>query len=481
MTFGEKPRRSKAPLVALLFLVAAAGVGYAVWSAGKVGGEPRVVIAAPESVGKRAAFAINVQEPVRGVVDVVVTIEGAGLAKRTLGEFHAPAPTSPFDPPGPIESKIDVVIGKEVMPELTEGTLKIVATATRAPSWLRHPEPVTVEKTVRVKLTPPTVTPMSSFVHVAQGGSEVIVYEVGPGTANDGVIVERKDGGEPWLFKGFQMPAPSGEAGSPTRRFAFFALPYDDDGPEADVKGRVKIFAEDELQNRSTATFIHKYLPRPMGTDVIELKDPFLAKVTGEIFPQTPSLTRSGDLLADYLLLNRELRKQNNAALVELAKKTQGKFLWSRTFEPFGDAAIKGAFADRRTYTKDGANVDTQDHLGFDLARVERAPINAGNDGVIAYAGYFGIYGNCVVIDHGYGVMTLYAHLSSITAKEGDPIRRGETLGLTGATGLAGGDHLHFTTMVGGRPVNPIEWWDGHWIQDRIKLKLGDALAFDAR
>ena len=45
-------------------------------------------------------------------------------------------------------------------------------------------------------------------------------------------------------------------------------------------------------------------------------------------------------------------------------------------------------------------------------------------------------------------------------------------LGRTGATGLAGGDHLHFTTLVRGLPVNPIEWWDGHWIRERVKAKL---------
>ncbi len=72
--------------------------------------------------------------------------------------------------------------------------------------------------------------------------------------------------------------------------------------------------------------------------------------------------------------------------------------------------------------------------------------------------------------------MTLYAHLSAIAVKAGDAVSRGQVIGTTGATGLAGGDHLHFTTLVHGQAVNPIEWWDGHWIRDRVKLKLGDAL-----
>ena len=124
----------------------------------------------------------------------------------------------------------------------------------------------------------------------------------------------------------------------------------------------------------------------------------------------------------------------------------------------------------------EGKQVDTQDHLGFDLASLERAPVQAGNSGKVVLARYFGIFGNAVVIDHGFGLQTLYAHLSTISAKEGDEVARGTEVGRTGATGLAGGDHLHFTTVLHGLPVNPIEWWDAHWIRDRLKLKLGDAL-----
>lgn len=477
MALGQKPRRSKAPLILLLLVLAVGGAVVAVITAGKVGGEPVITADVPAAVGKNAAFVVVANEPVRGVVDVTVVVAGAGIGTRTLAEVHNAPPAGAFDPAGPAEARLNVVVGKDVMPELTEGTLKLTITATRAGSWLKHPEPVVVEKTIQVKLTPPTVTPMSSFVHVAQGGAEVIVYEVSAGAKSDGVVVDRIDAtAPPWEFPGFPLPG-----GPPTRHFAFFALPYDDAGPEIDVKGRVRLRACDELLNCSSATFIHKYIPRPMGKDTIELGDAFLAKVTGEIFPQTPSLQRGGDPLADYLVLNRDLRKTNNAFLVELAQKTAAKFLWSETFEPFGDASIKGAFADRRTYTRAGAVVDTQDHLGFDLARVERAPINASNNGVVVFAAYFGIYGNCVVVDHGYGVMTLYAHLSALQVKEGDTVKKGQTLGLTGATGLAGGDHLHFTTMVAGRAVNPIEWWDGHWIKDRVQLKLGEAFPFTGK
>jgi len=89
---------------------------------------------------------------------------------------------------------------------------------------------------------------------------------------------------------------------------------------------------------------------------------------------------------------------------------------------------------------------------------VARAPVPAANRGVVLLARYFGIYGNTVVVDHGLGLATLYSHLSSIEVAEGQPMERGTIVGRTGATGLAGGDHLHFTTLVRGLPVNPVEW-----------------------
>jgi len=136
------------------------------------------------------------------------------------------------------------------------------------------------------------------------------------------------------------------------------------------------------------------------------------------------------------------------------------------------------AFADRRTYQYQGRVIDQQIHLGYDLAVTKQAPIPAANDGAVVYARYFGIYGNAVVIDHGYGLMSICGHLSSIAVTEGQKVSRGDIIGKTGDTGLAGGDHLHFCTILQGLPVNPTEWWDGHWIKDHIARKLGAAFPF---
>ena len=107
--------------------------------------------------------------------------------------------------------------------------------------------------------------------------------------------------------------------------------------------------------------------------------------------------------------------------------------------------------------------------------RADYFKVRAANDGVVVFAGFFGIFGNAVVIDHGCGLQTLYGHLSSLEVKEGDTVKNEQEIGKSGQTGLAGGDHLHFTMLVAGHPVNPVEWWDAHWIEDRVERKLRDA------
>jgi murein DD-endopeptidase MepM/ murein hydrolase activator NlpD len=119
--------------------------------------------------------------------------------------------------------------------------------------------------------------------------------------------------------------------------------------------------------------------------------------------------------------------------------------------------------------------VDTQIHFGYDLAAVQQGPVPAANSGVVVFAGPLSIYGNVVVVDHGLGLQTLYAHLSSIDVKEGDEVAKEQELGRTGSTGLALGDHLHYEVLINGVSVTPLEWWDAKWIRDHVGRPLHEA------
>ena len=174
-----------------------------------------------------------------------------------------------------------------------------------------------------------------------------------------------------------------------------------------------------------------------------------------------------------FLVINGELRRKNNEKIASFASQTAPSILWNgAVFHPFTNTGVQSAFADHRTYIYKGKDVDQQIHLGFDLASYAGTPIVAANRGKVLFAEELGIYGNTVIIDHGMGVQSLYAHLSSIGVKPGDMVEKEQQLGRSGMTGMAAGDHLHFTMLVNGQMVNPVEWWDSHWIEDRILRKL---------
>ena len=110
--------------------------------------------------------------------------------------------------------------------------------------------------------------------------------------------------------------------------------------------------------------------------------------------------------------------------------------------------------------------------MGIDLASINQAPVPAANTGKIVFVENLGIYGGTIVMDHGFGLFSMYSHLSHMDVTVGQDVEKGAIIGKTGRTGLAGGDHLHFSMLVHHTFVNPLEWWDAQWIQNNIDDKL---------
>jgi murein DD-endopeptidase MepM/ murein hydrolase activator NlpD len=254
----------------------------------------------------------------------------------------------------------------------------------------------------------------------------------------------------------------------PAMRVAFFALLHDQD-----LKTPIRLFARDEAGNAARADFDFRVFPKPFKKSRIQLDDKFLERVVPAILEGTTEIQPEGDVLSQFLAINGELRRKNNEKIASFAAQTRPELLWRGiVFHPFTNTAVESAFADHRTYVYKGKEVDQQVHLGFDLASFAGTPIVSANRGTVVFADELGIYGNCVIVDHGMGVQSLYAHLSSLEVKVGQTVEKEQQLGRSGMTGMAGGDHLHFTMLVNGHMVNPVEWWDSHWIEDRILRKL---------
>jgi murein DD-endopeptidase MepM/ murein hydrolase activator NlpD len=357
-------------------------------------------------------------------------------------------------------------LGKQSVPELQSGPARLVVTATR-PSLLNlRTLSSTATKDFQVRLEPPRIAVVSTHHYVNHGGSEMVVYRATPPDVFSGVRVGDIE------YPGF----PLGGA-DPGLKVAFFALLYDQD-----LNAPINAFARDEAGNQAKVSFVDNVFEKPQRKSRIVLDDKFIDRVVPEIIEHSPEMKMTtpatpDEMIAAFLRLNGELRRKNAAEIAAFSTKTASSRLWDGPFVQLGNSQVEAYFADHRTYLYKGQEVDHQVHLGFDLAVTSNVPVVAANAGTVMNAQWLGIYGNCVVIDHGMGVQSLYGHLSSFDVKVGDKVTKGQTIGRSGMTGLAGGDHLHFTMLVGGHMVNPVEWWDPHWIADRVDRKLREAAA----
>jgi murein DD-endopeptidase MepM/ murein hydrolase activator NlpD len=446
-------------LVAFVFIVVL--VGAATYVAAGRGAPPRVTIDKPDRfVGQKGSLEVTAEAPDGRFSALAIALEqnGRRIPLFTLLGDQA-ARVTQVD-----RNRIHISreLGKQAVPELQPGAARIVVTATR-PSFLNlRPLTSRTTKDVQVQLEPPRLAIVSSHHHVNHGGSEMILYRATPSDVRSGVRV-----GD------FEYPGyPAGVGADANTRVAFFALLHDQD-----LNVPIVVFARDEAGNESKLSFIDNVFEKPFKRSRIQLDDKFLQRVVPEILEHAPELkmTASEDLLPAFLKINGQLRQANAEAIAKMTANSSPARLWAGPFVQLGNSQVEASFADHRAYFYKGKEVDQQVHLGFDLAVTRSVPVVAANAGKVLNASWLGIYGNCIIIDHGWGVASLYGHLSSFDVRVGDSVTRGQTIGRSGMTGLAGGDHLHFTMLVNGHAVNPVEWWDPHWIQDRVERKLQEA------
>src|SRR3984885_4563867 len=336
--------------------------------------------------------------------------------------------------------------GSKAAPNLKEGKARLVV---EAQSNDFRGATDTISTDVDVVLRPPAISADGFQHYINQGGSEMVLLTPTGSWSEAGVRVAKD------TYRSFPI------AGS-TQRLALFAYPWDTPIDTAPV-----VFAKNSAGTEATARFWFKIFPKKFRMRDLPIDDKFLDKVVNQIDPGG-----SGDLLARFLKINGEMRRQNNKTLADLRFKTAEKFLWTDSFLQLANSKVESEFADVGSYIYKGKKVDQQVHLGFDLAVTAHTPVLASNDGKVVWAAPLGIYGNCIVVDHGYSLQSIYGHLSSIAVKEGDMVKRGQEMGKSGSTGLAGGDHFHYSMQVEGVEVNPVEWWDEHWIKDHVQNRL---------
>lgn len=296
----------------------------------------------------------------------------------------------------------------------------------------------------------PVISVMTTTHNINQGGGGLVLYKLNEDAVRTGVTIGK------YFFPGHRI---EGDLYA-----SLFAWPWS--MPASEFLPRV--VAQDAAGNVRQGGFYYHANAKVFPKDSIEISDAFLQNKAPEFEEMVPGVK---DPLELFLKVNGEVRAKNVAALMEIGKKTSPRPLWDGPFRrELG--ATRGFFAQGRTYFYKGQEIDQATHLGVDVAGLAQMPVKAANRGKVVFADYLGIYGNCIVVDHGLGLQSLYAHLSHMNVKEGETVEKGQPIARSGASGMAGGDHLHFGMLIAGLEVVPLEWWDPNWLANNITSKL---------
>ena len=406
---------------------------------------PQIVITPSAEVMGLAPLEIQITDKGTGLKAISATLSQNGTDHSLGSEQFSQAIN---------EKRIPVALAK--IPGLKEGPAVLRVTA-RDGSLFRGNEAV-LQKNITIDITPPSLELIADDRYVNFGGVGVIVYKPSADTATSGVKI-----GD-YFFPGYAGQIKD----HPDYHLALFAHPYNA-APEA----RATLVATDKAGNAREMKLVYELKNVKYKKSTIALSDNFLQN---KIVPLLADVgARQGSPKDVFIAVNKGMRKENEAKITEVTKKVTPSILWKDAFVQLSNSKVEANFADERTYTWNGQPVDTAYHLGYDLSVTKNYPIEAANSGTVVFAGDLGIYGNCVILDHGLGLFTLYGHLSSIDAKVGDTLAKRQILGKSGETGLAAGDHLHFGVYLDGVAVLPVEWWDQKWIDDNITPKLTGA------
>jgi murein DD-endopeptidase MepM/ murein hydrolase activator NlpD len=316
-----------------------------------------------------------------------------------------------------------------------------------------------IKKEIIIDTHPPAISVLTKAHNIMSGGSGLVIYRLNEVPNKSGVVVDDK-----------YYPGHSGYFKDPNIYLSFFALDYNKKKID-----KLYVYATDEAGNKSVAGFNYHIKSKNYAKDSINISDSFLNKKLPE-FENSMKFDPNATNIEKYIKVNNEFRKITYNIISELSNMTDKVLHWKGPFLRFSGSPMAG-FADDRTYVYHGKIVDRQTHMGVDIASLEHAKVPAANNGKVVLAGAAGIYGNTVVIDHGFGLFSLYGHLSSISVEENQIVSKGDIIGNTGMTGLAGGDHLHFSIIINKTYVNPTEWWDNNWIVNNITSKLDEVNA----
>lgn len=322
----------------------------------------------------------------------------------------------------------------------------------------------------------PTIEIVSAQHNAVHGGAELAFYSVKSREEVFSGITSASD-----LFPGFRAKKlDSAFEGMNNLYFSFFAIPLS----FKDDQDLVQLLIRDRIGNTNTSSMYYRVSGLARPAHDVEVSKDLLEIAAGDQFDrleamrnrQRPGVSKEGrgDPLDRFRAVNDELRRKTEDDLKAIFSHPKSQRFWREAFLRPTGRPFPYPFGSIKRYWFEGESLGSSEQKGVDYQLPEGSPVRAANDGIVIAAAEIGIYGNIVVLDHGFGLTSMYTNLSSIEHLEGTRVVTGQVIGHSGRSGLVDEPTLGFQMRLHGIPVRPIEWWDKKWIADHIESKIDE-------
>jgi hypothetical protein len=428
------------------------------------------VVSPPPGFGlEPGELKIKISDDAAGIDEVIVRLEQGGMREDLLRKTYDVKQLKDMVVV-PIDAK-----GKA----LNEGSFRIHIIVFDKSFWSNSSKTVLEFPVDYIK---PRIQVITQQHNAVSGGVELVFYRV---LGEEGVFSGVRVGSR--LFPGF--PARTLDPDFESLRdvyFAFFAVPLSFD----DKTESLRVFARDPVGNMNSSSMyyrVKKYGRQALDREIDrELYDREIEPLY-ETYQKELSVQKKLEL-PEYLPAVDEVERHERVRTVlrdysafveeqlsQLFSHPKSLRMWKGRFgrQPGRKLPFDFGAPVRFAYNGEEVAVLSMDQAFFRTN--SGTPVWSANEGVVIFAGALGPFGKSVIVDHGFGLSTLYSHMSSIEHLEGTRVSSGDLLGRSGASGfLPYGEGVGFTVRLHGLAVRPEEWWDERWIADHIEKKIHD-------
>lgn len=416
--------------------------------------EPRGLGAEP------AVLAVNAQDQGSGLDEIIVRIlqnnKPTELMRRSFGTATVHDET------------LEVSVNPKAL-GLREGNAEVQVLAFDKSLWNNGSQ---LSKIVEINYLKPQITALTPQQNGVLGGSELVFYKVmGKTPAVQGVLSQGS------VYPGFPASGWDPKFKSKGSVYvAFYPIPASFD----DSRDTMELTARDSLGNSAQARFNYRIKRRRWSSfraalseeSARAMRETLLAYAQREKVPVKPS----GDLASDLKTLLKALALSDAGFIDTALSEPSAERLWRDAFLPPVTSAPNNSMGDQRAVVVGTTEVVRGAATGVRFPVSKRSPVVASNGGKVVFIGELGLLGNSIVIDHGFGLATIYGHLSTVKVQRGLAVARGQEIGQTGTSGFAQSEEVYFEMRLHGQPVSPNEWWDQSWVTDHVENKVAFVL-----